>query len=63
MLESTEWVGREREFWRSLVTSFREWGEGTLADFINSLRGLSPAAEITSHPMVRGFLIAYLCYY
>jgi len=63
MLESIERVGREREFWRSFVTSFREWGEGTLVDFINSLRGLRPAAEITLHPMVRGFLIANLCYY
>ena len=42
------------------MKSFREWGEGTLADLINSLRGLRPAAEITSHPMVHIFLIANL---
>jgi hypothetical protein len=63
MLESTKRVGREREVWRSLVTSFREWGEGTLADFINSLRGLRPTAEITSHPIVHTFLIANFWYY
>lgn len=33
MLESTKRVGRERGFWRSFVTSFREWGEEALADY------------------------------
>jgi hypothetical protein len=59
-------AGRKRTggggVWRSLVTSIREWGEGTLADFINCLRGLRPAAEITSHPVMHSFLNANLWY-